>query len=213
MNTKTILKLSVILIVAFVMTVPFATDAADYNFILSNYNLVKQSLSKNQIQSFLRGQGSCLANYSYGGHSAAYLIRYYSQVYDINPQVVLATLQKEQSLVTSGSCSSSSLKWAMGWGDRSNFGHQIKYGTRQFRRYLEYPNNYNFKKGETDMVDGVRVTPVNQATAGQYNYTPHIHGTQLFKRIYNNWFAANLPVGMYIKKERGREVLSSCARR
>lgn len=169
-------------------------------FIISNYDQSRQSMSASQIKSFLRGHNSCLGSMTRNGHSIAWYIKHYSSAYGINPQVVLATLQKEQSLVTTRNCSSYALRWAMGWGSSSNLVHQLKYGTRQFDLYRRYPNSYNHKAKQASIVDGQSVTPANQATAGQLNYTPHIHGTQLFKRIFNNWFAANLPAGMYVKK-------------
>ncbi len=198
-NTKILLTLAVTCI-AFAF--PMFSKAVDVNYILSDYDLVKQSMTRSEIQNFLNAYDSCLADYSANGHSAAWMIYNYSKIHSINPQVALATLQKEQSLITSTSCSASRLAWAMGWGDRSNFANQIEMGIRQFRRYLSYPENYTFQVGKTSTVDGsVKVKPDNAATAGQYNYTPHVHGTQLFKTIYNDWFAANLPEGMIVKKK------------
>lgn len=203
----TLIGLAVLIVSGFA-AVPFAASAAyDPNDVITDYELVRQSMSRSQIQSFLQYKGSCLKSYSYGGHSAAWLIYNYGAAYSINPQIVLATLQKEQSLVTSGSCSSNALAWAMGWGTRSNFGDQIKYGTRQFRKYYDNPQNYNFQKGETTRTaDGADVTPANKATAGQFNYTPYrgdcvtIGGVCLFNKIWNEWFAANMPEGRIVKK-------------
>ena len=73
------------------------------------------SLSLAQIQSFLSAKGSRLATYSWGGKSAARWIYDESHEHGINPQVILVTLQKENSLITSGSPSQTNLDWAMGY--------------------------------------------------------------------------------------------------
>jgi hypothetical protein len=105
--------------------------AADY----SNSHLIDDGVFDNvstmneaQIQAFLVSKGSCLASYNdvdptwtgntwtyTGSVSAAHTIYKVSQQWGINPQVLLATLQKEQSLITGTSCVAPQIISAMGY--------------------------------------------------------------------------------------------------
>ncbi|MEK7059512.1 MAG: hypothetical protein AAB971_02020 [Patescibacteria group bacterium] len=111
------------------------------------------SMNQGQIQSFLAGKGSYLAGYSsYSGRdggnvSAAQIIAEAASDYAINPQVILATLQKEQSLVTDPSPSSSQINFAMGYGcpDSGSCSHpgfytQVDYAAWQLRYNYEAIN-------------------------------------------------------------------------
>jgi len=86
------------------------------------------SMNESQIQSFLSARGSCLASYNdvdptwtgstwtYGGSaSAAHTIYKVSQQWGLNPQVIIATLQKEQSLITGAGCVAPQIISAMGY--------------------------------------------------------------------------------------------------
>jgi hypothetical protein len=96
------------------------------------------TMSASAIQTFLQNEGSGLASFSdvencgstSGSHysyyatyyscgsteSAASIIYSASQAYGINPQVLMATMQKEQSLITTPNPTSSQLNFAMGYG-------------------------------------------------------------------------------------------------
>src|SRR3989338_11064855 len=76
----------------------------DPSFILSNRDIEDyNSMTLNDIQSFLSGQNSYLANYiTQDGDGmtrfASEIIYLSAQKNQVNPQWILATLQKEQSL-------------------------------------------------------------------------------------------------------------------
>jgi hypothetical protein len=114
------------------------------------------SMSAATIQTFLSNIGGGLANYSsvencdssdiaYFPHcnqtlSAAQLIYDTAQVYGINPEAILATMEKEQSLVTDPTPSSSQLNCAMGYNSCTNYAGfftQIDYGTFTLRYNYE----------------------------------------------------------------------------
>jgi microcompartment protein CcmK/EutM len=92
------------------------------------------TMSATQIDAFLNSKSSCISpasgfssilptgyspsgGFQYGGNaSAGAVIATAAQVYGLNPQVLLVTLQKEQSLVTSTSCSTNTIAKAVGYG-------------------------------------------------------------------------------------------------
>lgn len=144
------------------------------------------SMNPDNIQAFLSGKGSGLASFvatfdcaSTGTQSAqayqtsgapcgqsasaAQIIYYASQVYGINPKVVLATLQKEQSLVTTPNPSSWQINQAMGYGcpdsggcGASNFLYQLDNGTWLLRYHFERARgNMDYWFHSTSWVCGV----------------------------------------------------------
>ncbi|HEY0119823.1 MAG TPA: hypothetical protein VGC04_13690 [Cellulomonas sp.] len=109
----------------------------------------------------------------------------------INPQVLLVTMQKEQSLVSATAGKSpDAYKIAMGFGcpDSSvcdslyyGFFNQVYSAARQFQRYTKNPGNYGYQAG---MLNTIKYNPnaacgssqvfiQNQATADLYIYTPY----------------------------------------
>lgn len=113
----------------------------------------------------------------------------------INPRFLLVLLQKEQGLVENPNPVTSSLDWATGYGCPDNwvcnpyykgFGKQVNSAALQFYAYMTESNRYNFKAGQTYVVNNtpapycttnnqtMTITPENRATAALYNYTPHV---------------------------------------
>lgn len=138
MKTRRIIgSLALILaLLAGTLTFPITSQAAAFN---SN-NLIDDMTFNNvntmnaaQIDAFLNARGSCLSSnsgfgaidpigynvnqgYLYGGVvTAGTVIAHAAQAYDINPQVLLTTLQKEQSLITSTACTTNTISKAMGY--------------------------------------------------------------------------------------------------
>lgn len=92
------------------------------------------SFSAAQIDAFLNSKNSCISTnsgfsapeptgyspsggFQYGGNvTAGTVIARSAQVYGLNPQVLLVTLQKEQSIVTTSSCSTNTIAKAVGYG-------------------------------------------------------------------------------------------------
>jgi len=136
------------------------------NIINDGMLLNASAMSANDIQNFLVGMGSGLATrtfyfncvatdasepyYRNAGAPceqtvlASQIIYYASQIYGINPQAVLATLQKEQSLITTANPTSWQIDQAMGYGCStttgcvaSNFLYQIDNGVWVLRLHTE----------------------------------------------------------------------------
>ncbi len=198
----------------------FTPDYVAANLIDNGTLLNNQTMSVNAIQTFLTNEGSGLANYSdvescdaatqpYYPHCgqtlpASQLIYDVSQAYSINPRVILAEIEKEQSLVTDPTPTSSQLNCAMGYNScsgYSGFFTQIDNGSWQLRADFELmsgndywgytpssypcasanPNYYNnglYPGNTVTFVDsgGTAETLVlaNAATAALYCYTPYV---------------------------------------
>jgi hypothetical protein len=179
-----------------------------------------ESMTAAQIQAFLNGEGAnchalsggpaCLKDYrlstvtrpadtfctrQYTGaanESAATIIAKVATACDINPRVLLVTLEKELSLVTATSPTAKQYTRAMGYGCPDSSGgtcdstynglfNQLYSAAKQFQRYKANPSKYGYKAGLTNNVQyhpntACGSSPVliaNQATAGLYNYTPY----------------------------------------
>ena len=124
--------------------------------------------------------------------SAGAILAKVSAACGINPQVLLVTLQKEQSLVTSSGSTLTPRRYqiAMGFGCPDNalcdsqyygFFNQVYSAAQQFERYRQNPSRYGYRAGATNAIGynptlscgSSQVYIVNQATAGLYNYTPY----------------------------------------
>ena len=162
------------------------------------------AMNVQQIQNFLNtvgGNGStCLKNYvtdkplgssTYGGPvSAAQAIYDVSQIYGLNPQVIIVTLQKEQGLITTTNCSDSKYRSAMGFGcpdtapcDAQWFGlsKQLFQGARHLKGFYNNSLTYvPFKVGTyyvgwhpNSACGGTNVNIQTRGTASLYSYTPY----------------------------------------
>ncbi|MBU4217068.1 hypothetical protein L6270_04535 [Candidatus Parcubacteria bacterium] len=139
----------------------------------------------------------------------------------INPKFLMVLLQKEQSLITDTSPTQRQLDFACGYGcpdgvacnNRwTGIGKQINSASLQFYDYVKNPQNYGYKAGNTytfrnssGHADSV-VTIENNATAGLYNYTPHVYnGNFNFFNLWMKYFSRNYPNGtlMQAKGEGG----------
>ena len=148
-----------------------------------------------------------------GGKSAARIIWEAAQAHDINPQVLIVTLQKESSLITDAWPFERQFDRAMGYAcpdsgpnnsancDESHYGfaNQIEKAAWQFRRYLTYPGNYNYSVGNryiqynpSSSCGGSTVNIQTAATGALYNYTPY----QPNQAALNN-YPGTAPCGAY----------------
>lgn len=161
----------------------------------ANYR-ASRSMTATDVQAFLEMQPGALKHlrtrdFSGKTKSAAEMIAEAGVAWGVSPKVIMATLQKEQSLLTRGSPTQRSLDWAMGCGKTDSrtftkyqgFGKQVYYGAQKLRQ-----NADRWSPGATLKIDGSYVTPSNTATYGQYKYTPHFHGVMSFWLIYWRYF-------------------------
>lgn len=192
---------------------------ADWNpsYIIQDDRFAAISMNQQQVQAFLSSKGGYLANYretrnSYVGPNnnrpainklASQIIYEAAADYGLNPQVILATLQKEQSLVTNPSPAGWNIDWAMGYGcpdggscsSYPGFSMQVDWGSWQLRWNMDRANDpatrYKvapYYTGNTINIDGFSTYLGTGATASLYRYTPHFHGNQNFRLIFTQWF-------------------------
>jgi hypothetical protein len=206
----------------------------DPNLIITNEEMFDaQSMGLTDIQAFLNVHNGILKNYRINDHqdierSAAEIIYNAAQTYNVSAKWILATLQKEQSLITNPSPSQYNLDWAMGYAVCDScsvddpqvalfkgFGTQVDRATWRIKYYSENPDKFNFKVGSLYSVDGRDVLIYNQATANLFIYTPHIHGNYNFWLIWHRWFAKIYPDGSLLQEigQPGVWVLSNGKRR
>ncbi|QRK09656.1 hypothetical protein JQX13_05860 [Archangium violaceum] len=149
-----------------------------------------QWITTAQVQAFLQQKGSYLATYkdpAWSNKTAAALIVERSKAYTISPLYMLARIQTESSLITSGT--STNLAKATGCGcpdsggctvSYAGFGNQIECSAKKLRGYLTdldagRATISGWKPGVTKSTsDPCSVKPANKATAALYTYTPWV---------------------------------------
>ncbi|MGI8634674.1 MAG: hypothetical protein ACR2KZ_04655, partial [Segetibacter sp.] len=133
----------------------------------------------------------CLKDYKQNGKSAAQIIYDTAQTYQINPQVLLVLLQKEQGLVTDDWPFPTQYRTATGYGcpdtapcdsEYYGFTNQLKWAGTMFHAIItDSPTWYTPYIVGTNYIQlnpnagcgGSNVIIQNRATAALYNYTPY----------------------------------------
>ncbi|MDD4332831.1 MAG: hypothetical protein PHT51_01850 [Patescibacteria group bacterium] len=192
-------------------------EDADFNpsYIISDDQVLNyQSMSLEQIKIFLNNKGGYLANYSCANPdgklmTAAEIIYDRATTNQISPKFLIVLLQKEQGLIEDKNPKQSKLDWATGYGCPDSggcnarwqgFWKQVNSASLQFRDYIDNPQLYTYKAGQTytfyslndvNKTNGALVTPVNRATAALYNYTPHVfNGNYNFYKLWKKYFGS-----------------------
>jgi hypothetical protein len=196
----------------------------DPNSILTDNDVFDTSrMTKSHLQSFLSAKGVLntqpVLDIDGVEKAPSEIIWRVALSYKINPQFLLALLQKEQSLVEAQNPTQRQLDWATGFGvcddcskddpriqDYKGFANQLEYAAKQMReRYymrllsLGHTGTGSYALGKTIDIDGIQVTPANIATASLYTYTPHIHGNLNLWRIWQRWFSRTHPNGTVVR--------------
>jgi len=229
MNMNAFNKIAIGLVSALVV-LPSAvsgTSLFDPNFIISDEEMRNNTnWSHGDVQNFLDSKGSYLRTFQDTDavdnetKSAAKIIADASDRYDINPKVLLVTLQKEQSLITDASPTQTQLDWATGYAvcdscstkdekvaKHKGFAIQVDDAAYVYDWYYKNKDASNVKKmGVTQNIDGTAVVPKSWATAFLYTYTPHLHGNENFVTIWKSWFKQNYPNGTLLKSDKTGEV-------
>ncbi len=159
------------------------------------------------MQKFLAAQTGVLATYQAADHlgvkrSAAAIVVQAAHAWGVSPKVILATLQKEQGLLSATKPSASALAWAMGCGCPDSgsratvyegFGNQIWCGAQSL-----HDDGQAWHAGLAKACGDGTVKPVDQASYALYTYTPWIGlaggGNKLFWELYDQYFGDPLAV-------------------
>lgn len=177
---------------------------------LSDASFVNEdSMGVTQIQNILSANGSFLKDFSEGGRSAAQIIHDAAHGHGdasscmngicvkdtVNPATILATLQKEQSLVTMRTKHDGALNAAMGYGcpdsggcnsNYRGFTKQVENGAWQLRYNYERAKGHGFRDyqvGQKIKLDGKTVKIATRSQSALYRYTPH------YSSNFNTFFA------------------------
>lgn len=204
-----------------------AVEAATFNpnFIITDRDLEDHAaMSRDQIQEFLLRRGSLgvLLTPDVDGRmkTAADIIWRIAQTYELNPQFLLALMQKEQGIVEGKIPTDAHLAWAAGYAvcDRCDKDHPELQPFAGFANQLESAASRIRKKflneldifgktftgwgpGVKKVLRGVSVKPANRATAALYTYTPHIAGNRLLWSLWNKWFQERYPDGSLLESD------------
>lgn len=148
---------------------------------------------------------TCLKDYREGTRSAAQIIYEAGQNYGINPQVLLALIQREQGLITDDWPWPVQYDWATGYGcpdtgpnhsincdGYEGFTNQVDKAAWQFKLYANNPNDYNFVPHRNNTIQwspqpecGTSTVYIeNQATASLYNYAPYRPNQAALDNLY-----------------------------
>ncbi len=177
-------------------------DPGYNNYIIPDSDFIGGfDIRAEDVQAFLEEQGEdcegdlCLKNYrdEDTGQTAAEIIHKYAHELALNPYVLLITLQKEKSLVTSDGPEEWQYRTAMGYGcpdgadcdsDFFGFYNQVRLGATLLRvgydracgdrlSFFKWYVHPHWAKGSLVPIDGRPTYIGNCATASLYNYTPH----------------------------------------
>lgn len=197
--------------------------ALDWNFLLGDADLSNgNALSAAGVSDFLHSKGGGLVSATFatpiGTQTAADIIYSIGATYNISQKFLLVLLQKEQSLVTTVTPSQRAYDWATGFAvcdscstdDPSlqryrGFYNQVNEAANRISNgYLAdlHSRGYTVSgwgPGITKSIDGVEVTPANNATAALYTYTPHLQGNANFVRLWQLWFTRIFPDGTLLR--------------
>ncbi len=188
----------------------------DPNFVVSNAETEEtSSWTANDVNSFLIAKGSGLAGRLLADidgvpRSPGEIIFNASSRNSISPRFLLTLIQREQSLVNDSFPSQDQLDWAAGYGvcdscskndpvlaKYRGFATQIDSAAASFRFYLDGGNASSGLRqcNKPTVIDGIPITPMTDATAALYNYTPHIAAQINFWNIWQKYFVRRYPNG------------------
>ncbi|MBU0625435.1 hypothetical protein KKF05_03770 [Patescibacteria group bacterium] len=229
--SKNVIKITaaLVLVTTLLTGLPGTASATAFNpnYILSDEEMRdSNAMDFLQISNFLRQKGGLLNQFDIDAvdgllKGSAQLIDDAAKRYRINPKYILVLLQKESSIIEVSTPTQKQLNWAAGYAlcdgcYKSNplaqkykgFAKQVDAGASWMNWYMVNAPTLTYLKqpGQTYTVSSSKITPINLATAGLYNYTPHIQGNKLFWNIWQRWFGQGageirLPDGTLIMNE------------
>jgi len=182
---KTFLRVALV-IISLMLTRPVSAQQPVYNtpFLTDQQLEDYTSMTVEEIRAFLERHNSYfrqpIQDVDGQTFDPAVVIAQAAVQYRINPQVLLATLQKESTGVTRPTRpSDATMRFLMGCVSPSTAREQLTCAAERFRAY----HDQLMQRGATvsgwqvgvakQTQDGVWVTPATRAVAGQFTYTPY----------------------------------------
>ncbi len=191
------------------------------NLLISDSELTNASaLTKTGIEAFLQEKGSVLSNYETtdidgNTKTVAEIIKTVSTRYNLSPMLFLVMAQKESSAITQPTMSYAIENWILGYGrcDSCSEEQAAPYRgiAKQFNSAADrFRNGYLKDLDEKGMtisgwapgrtkttIDGIDVTPQNNATAALYTYNPCVGAygggypqfgcNSAFQKLWQEW--------------------------
>ena len=171
-------------------------DNGTRGYVNGTMNVGGQSVPATWWWNLKDGHFVCMADDTFNGETAAHIIWQASQDYNVNPQVLIVLLQKEQGLVTDGFPNNHQYAAATGYDCPDNgsgcnsanagFKNQIRKAANLFHEVMDntdydgdgfitnYPVGVNTIKYNPDPSCGSsQVNIINRATSALYRYTPY----------------------------------------
>lgn len=216
-------NLKPLLIAVLISLAPSAAQAFtfDKNFLISDGDLTNEdALSVAGIEAFLAEKGSVLNNYTTTDtdgteKTVARVIKRVSKSYNLSPMLFLVMAQKESSAITSSTLTYAIENWILGYGRCDSCSEEQAAPYRGIAKQFESAgdrirNSYLAdlaSKGTTisgwgvgktkTTIDGIEVTPENDATAALYTYNPCVGAygggysqfgcNSAFQKIWQEW--------------------------
>jgi len=205
-TTVATVLLSLILVA---IPLPSSGVAFNPNYIMSDDEMRDAyAMSFREIYDFLEQKGGLNKQFAADADDGllkgtAQLIDDAAKRYSINPKYVLVVLQKESGIVETAEPTEKQLDWAAGYAlcdgcyksselaqKYKGFANQIDAAAGWMDWYMSNAPELTYLKQPrvTYTISNKDVTPANLATAGMYNYTPHLHGNKLFYNIWQRWW-------------------------
>ncbi len=178
-------------------------DGFDPNWVLQDNDIFDvNGMSYERLVQFMRSHGpladTILPDIDGIKKTAAEIIWRVARSYKLNPKYLLALIQKEQSLVEDPHPTQKQFDWAAGYAICDNCSKDDP-SVQEFKGFASQLEWAAKAAGKTMTIDGMSVTPTNNATAMLYSYTPHLHGNLNLWRIWRRWFSLSYPDGTIVK--------------
>ncbi|PLX20191.1 MAG: hypothetical protein C0601_00020 [Candidatus Muiribacterium halophilum] len=169
------------------------TRGYDFSLVISNDVFTDVSMSTEEIQAFFDERKSCLKD-KYGDEYPAAILAHICHELDVNPKLIISTIQKEKGLISRETATKSRLDWALGVGcfddgtKNTRFkglDKQIRFATETFRTWYDdglerdiTKNGFKIKVNYGKAWQSVR----NEGTYSLYRYTPHTYDYYVYNK-------------------------------
>lgn len=147
------------------------------------------------IQQWLEKKNCFLKDFQVFSHLFSDYITIMGETLNVNPKLILVSLQREQGLISKHDIPSEKvLNRALGVGcyddgtDNSKFTGFVKQIDGCMSTYLKWFN----RDIRPMLIDGKSLLPENHFTYALYNYTPHVEAGKLTYDIWAGWFPNDL---------------------